>query len=73
MKQGGFAAAFLRGLDADVGGYVASFEEISMDDPQGQGLGSPSGQDHKLPEEGDESIEQGFAIHRLGPWLDVLQ
>ena len=66
-QQCGFATAFDRGFDTKIGADVAEFEGIGVEDPKGDGLGGPLGEDDEPEQEGAEVVEEEFAGDRFGP------
>jgi hypothetical protein len=41
-----------------------------VQNPQGEGLGRPLGQHNEAAEDAYQLVEEGFAVHRIGPGLD---
>ena len=68
-EEGGFAAAFFRGFQADVGADVAEVEGVGVEGPEGEGFGGGLGEDDEAAEEFDEVVEEELAVDRIVPGL----
>ncbi len=69
-EEGGLAAAFDGGFDADVGGHIAEVSDVGVEDPEGEGFGGPLGEDKEAAEEVAEFVEEEFGVDGFGPGLD---
>ena len=58
------------GLDAEVGADIAQVEGVSVQGPEGEGFAGPLGEDNKAVDDGEEFIEQEFAVNGFGPGFD---
>ena len=58
-KEGGFAAAFFGGLQADVGTDVSEVEDVGVEGPQG--CGAPLRQDDMAGDEPGEVLQEQAA------------
>ena len=56
-QEGGLAATVPRGFDAEVGGDVAQFPGVGVEDEEGNGFGGPLGQDGEAVEGEDEGVQ----------------
>ena len=65
-EQRGFAAAFHRRFDAEVGGDVAELEAVGVNDPEGQCFGRVFGEDDEAGKEFAELIQDQAGLARRG-------
>src|SRR6266446_5352233 len=71
-EEGAFAAAVFGGFDTEINAYIPQVEGVGVQVPKGDGFRHPFGQDDEPVESGDDVVQEGVGVHRVGPGLDIL-
>jgi hypothetical protein len=71
-KEGGFAAAFFGGFQADVRADMAEVKGVSVQGPQGESLGPPLGEDDVAGDEASQVVQKKAAVDGGIPRRDIL-
>jgi len=69
-QESGFAATFLGRFDTEISGDVAQLKGVRVQDPEGDSLRGPFGQNHTAVENADELVKQCASVNRVGPGFD---